>query len=77
MQFELGNPAPDAITLVNQLRALDPRAKVTVDAGVLDIISTASANQIVRTLGLIGCEARLLDDEVHVSGGSTCCGGCA
>lgn len=79
MQFRLGAAAPDSGTILQHLRTLDPGAEITVDSrgGVLEMISTASARQIIDALGELGCEATVLDDLVHVSGGSTCCGGCA
>ncbi|MBN8728422.1 MAG: hypothetical protein J0H15_12070 [Xanthomonadales bacterium] len=79
MQFQLGANAPDSSTIIHRLRALDPGAEITIDAhgGVVEMISSASAQQIVHALDQLGCEAKVLDDLVHVSGGSTCCGGCA
>lgn len=79
MQFELSVRKVDAALVASALRALDPGAKVALDAarGRLEVISTATATQVLDALQGIGCLARQLDHEVHVSGGSTCCGHCA
>lgn len=79
MQFELSIRNVDASALSAALRALDPQAKVALDAarGRLEVISTATAAQVLDALQGIGCLARQLDQDVHISGGSTCCGHCA
>lgn len=79
MQFELSTATASPEHLSQALRQLDPDAQITLDAahGRLEVFSTASQDQIVHALGLIGCQARALDEEVHISGGSTCCGGCS
>lgn len=81
MQFELSTATATASPehLSQALRQLDPDAQITLDAahGRLEVFSTASQDQIVHALALIGCQARALDEEVHISGGSTCCGGCS
>ena len=77
MQFELSR-TPDAATLAAALRPLDPDAKVALDAahGRLEVISSASSEQVLAALREAGYAAEPLEREVHVSGGSTCCGGC-
>ena len=45
--------------------------------GRLEVISTATATQVLDALQGIGCLARQPDQDVHISGGSTCCGHCA
>lgn len=77
MQFELSG-TPDAATLANALRPLDPDAKLALDAesGRLDVLSSASSEQVLAALRQAGYAATLAVHELHVSGGSTCCGGC-
>ncbi len=79
MQFQLSANRPTAAMLAAALHPLDPHARITIDErrGVLEVVSTASANQIGFALQQIGCEATPLERLVHISGGSTCCGGCA
>jgi copper chaperone len=79
MQFELTAPRLDANLLASALRQLDPEVKVVLDAhrGKLEVISTATAGQVLVALEELGCVARPLEKEVHISGGSTCCGHCA
>lgn len=79
MQFELSNRNLEAPMLAAGLRPLDPDAKIVLDAkrGRLEVISTATAAQVLDVLEEIGCVATLLEHEVHISGGSTCCGHCS
>lgn len=79
MQFELSTHDPDQAILVATLQSLDPDARIAVDAARnrLEVISTASAAQVQEALQGIGCAATPLQNEVHISGGSTCCGHCA
>ncbi len=72
MQFELTTCTHDAATLTAALRPLDRDAR-----GHLDVIATAITEQVQRALEQIGCAATLSQDEVHISDGSTCCGGCS
>jgi copper chaperone len=78
MQFELATPTPDAATLAAALRPLDSDMKIAFDAarGRLEVIGSATTTQVLAVLQAIGCVAQSLEHEVHVSGGSTCCGGC-
>lgn len=78
MQFELSAGGHDAGMLTAALRALDPQARIALDAarGRLEVLASASGAQILDALQKAGCVARLLKKEVHVSGGSTCCGHC-
>ncbi len=78
MQFHLPGNKPDPALLASLLRPLDPDAQITLDSKnrVLEVITTANADQVVATLERIGCEAKQLETMVHISGGSTCCGGC-
>lgn len=79
MQFALSTNVSDAAAVAALLQPLDPQAQVALDAsrGVLEVISTASANQIVHRLEEGGIEVQPLEKLVHISGGSTCCGGCS
>lgn len=79
MQFELTTCTHDAAKLAAALHPLDPDAQVTVDeeSGYLEVISTATTGQVQGVLEQIGCAATPLAEEVHISGGSTCCGGCS
>lgn len=79
MQFQLSSGQVNADTVASVLNPMDPDAQITLDpdGDVLEVISTISTNQIIAALGEVGCEVKLLDDMVHVSGGSTCCGGCS
>lgn len=79
MQFELSVHNLDAAAIAAALRPLDPEAQIALDAkrGRLEVISTATASQVQDALQGIGCLARPLDQDVHISGGSTCCGHCA
>jgi len=78
MQFELIG-TPDAAMLATAMRPLDPDATIALDraSGRLEVISSASSEQIVAALRKVGYEAAPLQQAVHVSGGSTCCGGCS
>lgn len=78
MQFALATPTPDAATLAAALRPLDAGVKVALDAarGRLEVIGTPTTAQVLGVLQAIGCVAQPLEQEVHVSGGSTCCGHC-
>lgn len=80
MQFELSTPPdPDTGRLAAALRPLDPEARVALDArrGRLEVLTVASAAQVLTVLESIGWVARPMEQEVHISGGSTCCGSCA
>lgn len=79
MQFELSARDLDAPRLAAALRSLDTDARIALDAarGRLDVSSTATVAQVLDVLHGIGCVATPLEREVHVSGGSTCCGHCS
>lgn len=78
MHFALATPDIDAATLAAALRPLDPAAWIALDAarGRLEVIGTATTAQVLGVLQAIGCVATPLEQDVHVSGGSTCCGHC-
>ncbi len=80
MQFELSTgPNPDAARLAAALRPLDPDARIALDVrkGRLEVLTVASADQVIAAIESIGWSARPLEQDVHISGGSTCCGHCA
>jgi copper chaperone len=79
MQFELSTPNPDAATLAAALRPIDPDARIALDAtrGRLEVLTVATAAQVQNVLEGIGWSANPLQQDVHISGGSTCCGHCA
>ncbi len=79
MQFELSVRNLDAASLATALAPLDPGAKIALDvaSGRLEVSSSASVSQVLDALQGIGCTAQPIDQDVHISGGSTCCGHCA
>ena len=79
MQFELSGATPDAATLATALRPLDPDARLALDIGGkrLEVLSDASSGDVLEALRKAGYSAELLEQDVHISGGSTCCGGCS
>lgn len=79
MQFEISPTSPDPTRLANALQGLDPAARIALDTGRgrLEVISTATAAQIQDVLQDIGCVATPLERDVHISGGTTCCGHCS
>ncbi len=78
MQFELSARDLDPAQLVATLQSLDAGASVALDParGRLEVISTATAAQVQEALQDIGYVAKPLEKDVHISGGSTCCGHC-
>jgi copper chaperone len=78
MQFQLSTPDPDAARLASALRPIDPDARIALDAarGRLEVLTSATTVQVLNVLESIGWVARPLEQEVHISGGSTCCGHC-
>lgn len=77
----LAHGAPhDAIT--RALTARDAGAKVSIDtaAGQIRVDSLLTVEQVTDALETAGHKARLVDESgsgEHVSGTSTCCGGCS
>lgn len=78
MQFELSTRQHDAASLAAALRPLDPNVQVALDAGRghLEVLASATGAQVLDVLKSIGCVAKPLEKDVHISGGSTCCGHC-
>ena len=79
MQFQISTPDPDAARLASAMRPVDPDARIALDAarGRLEVLTSATAVQVLNVLESIGWVARPLEQEVHISGGSTCCGHCS
>ena len=79
MQFELTSRNQDAAMLAAALRPLDPEVRIALDAarGRLEVIGSATTAQVLDVLQEIGCVAQPLEKDVHISGGSTCCGHCS
>ncbi len=79
MQFEVTSCQLDASKLAAAMQPLDPDARITLDSAHdrLEVISSASAEQVQGVLDQLGCSATPLDNDVHISGGTTCCGGCS
>jgi copper chaperone len=78
MQFELTTRNPDPAVLAAALKPLDAEARIALDAarGRLEVLTSATTVQVLSALESIGWTARPLLQEVHISGGSTCCGHC-
>jgi copper chaperone len=78
MQFDLSTRNLDTNILAIALQPLDPEARIALDAarGRLEILSTATTAQVVDLLQELGVVAQPLEQDVHISGGSTCCGHC-
>lgn len=78
MQFELDASDLDANALAAALRPLDPDVRIALDAarGRLEVIGTVTTARVLDVLDGIGCVAKPLEQDVHISGGSTCCGHC-
>jgi len=79
MQFDLSPSDLDASRLAAALHPLDPDVRIALDAarGRLEVLTTATAAQVRDALHAGGWTATPLDKDVHISGGSTCCGHCA
>jgi len=78
MQFQVSAINPDAGVLATALRPLDPDARIALDAarGRLEVLTVATGVQVQDVLSTLGWAATPLDQDVHISGGSTCCGHC-
>ena len=80
MLFHVKDLANDTATLAATLRAHDADARVDLDtvAGQIKVTARMTSDQIVAALGEAGYEANRVSElqQIHVSGGSTCCGSC-
>lgn len=79
MQFQMSACHVDATKLAAAMQPFDPAARITVDSAHdrLEVISSATLEQVQGVLNELGCVVTPLDKDVHISGGSTCCGGCS
>jgi copper chaperone len=79
MQFEFTTRNPDPAMLAAALKPDDAEARIALDAarGRLEVLTSATTVEVLNILESIGWTARPLLQEVHISGGSTCCGHCA
>ncbi|MGY3041714.1 hypothetical protein ACVWWQ_003347 [Rhodanobacter sp. TND4EL1] len=81
MLFEVKNLAGDTAAIAAILRAHDANAKVIGDAttGQIDVAAQLTSGQIITALQEGGYQALRVSEprQIHVSGGSTCCGSCS
>ncbi|QRP63485.1 hypothetical protein I6J77_15440 [Rhodanobacter sp. FDAARGOS 1247] len=81
MLFEVKDLAGDTGAIAAILRALDANAKVTGDvaAGQIDVSAQLTSGQVISALQEAGYQASRVSEprQIHVSGGSTCCGSCS
>ncbi|KZC17948.1 hypothetical protein RHOFW510R12_30675 [Rhodanobacter sp. FW510-R12] len=81
MLFQVKELAGHAGAVVAAVLALEPNAKVACDpaAGQIDVDAPLTSGQIIAALQAAGYAAERLSEprQIHVSGGSTCCGSCS
>lgn len=81
MLFQVKDLAGDTGAIAAILRAHDATAKVTADAvaGQIDVSAQLTSGQVVTALHEAGYDAVRVSEprQIHVSGGSTCCGSCS
>ncbi len=81
MLFQVKNLAEDTGAIAAILRAHDASANVTGDiaAGQINVAAQLTSGQVVTALQDAGYELSRVSEprQIHVSGGSTCCGSCS
>ncbi len=81
MLFQVKNLAEGAAAITAALRALDGNVRVSSDlaAGQIDVTAQLTSEQVIAALRGAGHEARRVSEprQIHVSGGSDCCGSCS
>ncbi|WP_426688196.1 hypothetical protein [Rhodanobacter ginsengiterrae] len=81
MLFEVKDLAGDTAAIAAILRGLDANAKVSGDAaaGQIDVAAQLTSGQVIAALQAAGYRASRVSEpqQIHVSGGSTCCGSCS
>jgi len=81
MLFQVKDFAVHANAVIDALRLHDAGAKVSIDATTdqIEVSAQLTPCQIVAALQAAGIEASRLSDprQIHVSGGSDCCGSCS
>ena len=80
MLFQVKGLSADTGAIVSALRAHDANARVDSDltAGCIEVSAQMTSDQIVAALHAAGYEASRASQprQIHVSGGSDCCGSC-
>ena len=81
MLFQVKDFAGDTGAIAAILRAHDATATVTGDAsaGQIDVAAQLTSGQVITALHEAGYDAARVSEsrQIHVSGGSTCCGSCS
>jgi hydroxymethylglutaryl-CoA reductase len=81
MLFQVKNLAGATDAIAAAVRAHDAGAVVTHDvaAGQIKVSAQLTSNQIIAALHDAGHEASRVSEprQIHVSGGSDCCGSCS
>ncbi len=81
MLFQVKDFAGDTGAIAAILRAHDANARVTGEpvAGQLDVAAQLTSSQVIAALHEAGYEAVRVSEprQIHVSGGSSCCGSCS
>lgn len=81
MLFQVKDLAGDTGAIAGVLRALDAHAKVVADAaaGQIEVAAQLTSGQVIAALQQAGYDASRVSEpqQIHVSGGSTCCGSCS
>ncbi|MGB3748352.1 MAG: hypothetical protein WBG85_14145 [Rhodanobacter sp.] len=81
MLFQVKDLAGDTGAIAAILRAHDATAKVAAGAvaGQIDVSAQLTSGQVITALHEAGYEAARVSEprQIHVSGGSTCCGSCS
>lgn len=80
MLFQVKDLAGDTATLTAALRAHDAHARVDCDmaAGQIEVAAQLTSEQVIAALHGAGYVASRVSAprQIHVSGGSDCCGSC-
>jgi copper chaperone len=81
MLFQVNGPIEDSGAIVAALRMLDPRSTVACDlqAGRIDVSAQLTSAQVLTALAGLGYQASRASEprQIHVGGGSDCCGSCS
>lgn len=79
MFFQIDPHTADVDAVSRALKQIDAFAQVVhePDTGRMEVVGDLSASQALAALQQAGVSVKQLEDGTHVSGGSTCCGGCS
>lgn len=79
MFFQIDPQTADLNAVSRALKQIDAFAQVThePDTGRMEVVGDLSASQALDALQKAGVSVEQLEDGTHISGGSTCCGGCS